>query len=145
MAGAPPASPTPQVVIDPPVVSQTPIGDPAFWPRVMQLCSGSRRVKVMLESARLVEVKPAPGRVTLEVAGHLLAAARGLARDIETLAATIAGEPVSFAFQPAPGSETLAPAPEPIPNVQEHPLVRQAMELFNARVLSVQPRQPPMA
>ena len=133
--------------IDPPRVSHTSVGDPAFWPRMLELCTGNRRLRVVLDAARLIEAKPDPCAVTIEVAGQMMQAARSYAKDIEGLAATIAGESVSLVLR-APETESRpaseAPATPRTP-VQEHPLVKQAMELFKARLLSVQHRQPPQS
>lgn len=133
--------------IDPPRVSHTSVGDPAFWPRMLELCTGNRRLRVVLDSARLIEAKPDPCAVTIEVSGQMIQAARSYARDIEGLAATIAGESVSLVLRsPEPESRPATDAPAaPRTPVQEHPLVKQAMELFKARLLSVQQRQPPQS
>lgn len=133
--------------IDPPRISHTSVGDPAFWPRMLELCTGNRRLRVVLDAARLIEAKPDPCGVTIEVSGQMIQAARSYARDIEGLAATIAGESVSLVLRsPDAESRLAADAPAaPRTPVQEHPLVKQAMELFKARLLSVQQRQPPQS
>lgn len=75
-------------------------------------------------------------RVTLEV----LAACRSNLAEIEALASQVAGHEIKIEpFAEAPAvTETAAPRA----NINEHPLVKSAMELFKARLLSVQPRQP---
>ncbi len=61
LAPAPSGVPMPPVAtrdeagleVDPPRVSHTSVGDPAFWPRMLELCTGNRRLRVVLEGAEL--------------------------------------------------------------------------------------------
>jgi hypothetical protein len=103
---------------------------------------------------------------TLQVAEEMRPAAATAQQDLSTLLSTAWGQPVRVeieslppsppragpergastpATQPAPAASTTqaAPAPPPPSDISSHPLVKQAMELFGARVVGVQPRRKP--
>ncbi len=107
----------------------------------MEASARVRRVRVLLEGSRCERVAPGSGAVVVgvRVGLEVLGPAKAMLGEIEALATGVAGAPVKVELlcDAAP-----VQAPVPRANVNEHPLVKSAMELFGARVVSVQGRAP---
>ncbi len=115
--------------------------DPAFWARVIEASGGSRRVRVLLEGSRCEKVAAGFGGavVSVRVGVEVLAPARALLGEIEGVAGGVAGSAVKVELV---SDAPVVQAPAPRANMSEHPLVKSAMELFGARLVSVQGRPP---
>lgn len=116
-----------------------------FWPRVREAIaqSANRRLRIALDGAQLVEV--ADQGVLIEVSRSLFATAAASAGELESLVARVAGRAIPVRFRaPEPAREGEPPpvAATAAPDAQDHELVRRAIELFGARVVSVQARVP---
>lgn len=124
----------------------TPASSEAFWPRVREAVAQSpnRRLRIALDGAQLVEV--ADEGVLIEVSRSLFATAAASAGELEALVARVAGRALPVRFRapeaPSPPAPEQAGGPASPASVQDHELVRRAVELFGARVVSVQPRAP---
>lgn len=116
---------------------------PAFWPAVLAAANSNRRARIILDGSSCVGVARVDSRTTMvrvKVIPDVLAACRSSAAELEAIASQVAGKTVkieAFADEPVVAQDTT-----PRANINEHPLVKSAMELFKARLLSVQPRQP---
>lgn len=106
-----------------------------------------RSLKTLL--IKLTPVSLTPGLAILEVPADLIEIAKTNQRDIEQLIASISGKRTTIEFReqgvtraptsgPLPGFAEAAP---PAAAITDHPVVKRAAELFNARVVSVQPRR----
>lgn len=97
-----------------------------------------------MQESRLASL--ANGAATIVVKPALLPIARSLATDIGAALATAVGSPnvtvTIVADGPAPDDAPVDLGPPRAP-IAEHPLVKQAIELFNGRLLSAGPRQRP--
>ncbi len=124
--GAPPATPAQPI----------PPTDPGFWPAVVGACASSRRVRLALEGSAVVERTDAG--VTVRVAPAMVGTARASLDEIVQAASRVAGRAVAVALVAPEASVAEA---KPLAPPTEHPLVKQAMELFGARVVSVQARR----
>jgi hypothetical protein len=152
-AGPPPsaaaiASPAPATRPVTPITPDPARGpcDPAsaeFWPRVLAAAASNRRARVLLEGSACVAVarkdaKSAAARV--RVLPELLAAFKNAATELDAIASLVAGH--SITIEPFADAPAIMEPATPRANINDHPLVKSALELFKARVLSVQARQP---
>lgn len=115
----------------------------AFWPQVLAAAASNRRARIILEGSSCASVSRIDARTTaakIRVTSEVLAACRSNLAELESIATQVAGSDIRIEpFADAPAD---VEATTPRTNINEHPLVKSAMELFKARVLSVQPRQP---
>lgn len=142
--------------------------NPCDWVDVQAAAKSARRqVQAVIEEATLIEHKD--GRVTIRVSPDLVTAAEGAREAIIQVISGAWKRPVTLVIttpQPASppigtldpalatttvgvatnGSTQPAPATPPTPTMTvssatEHPLIARAVELLNAKVLGVYPRQ----
>jgi len=121
----------------------------ASWAKVVDAAT-TRRIKILVESVQLSELNEEHAIVTAE--SDLAAAVQGAAPEIEDLLRRVFGKPLrlKIADDPTAGRERISALTTPIsasgaqiPALAEHPLVKEAIELFNARIVGVQRRQTP--
>ena len=89
----------------------------------------------MLRAAR--PIKWEGPTLTVELAGPVRAVLQHRAEEIEKLLRTIAGRKVTLDIREPEDTgktDSKAPLPDPKMLAMEHPLVRQAMELFGGKV-----------
>lgn len=133
------------------------------WEEARRLSGSTRRLRAILDDLRLISLAEATAVVKT---GTLAALARTAKAEIEDVLSRAAGRRISLAFQsddpardpgptrdPAPDGPGPAPAappamppvgtPAPAADPRQHPLVRRAEELLNARVVRVEARQRP--
>lgn len=135
-----------------------PTADP--WAQVLSAAAPNRRLRVLLNDCTLARVED--DLVVLSVTDALLTAAQANEKELCALLArawdravrvelrsattpnAAPGAPQPGAGSPAaPDGSSASPEPaEPLPDVTTLPLVRRTMELFNARLVGVQPRKP---
>jgi hypothetical protein len=116
---------------------------PNFWEAVIEAASSNRRARIILENSTCVSITRQDPRTTLariRVTPEVLAACRSSLAEIEAIASQTAGHRVQI--DPVADAPAVIEPATPRSNINEHPLVKSAMELFKARLLSVQPRQP---
>lgn len=117
---------------------------PAFWPAVLAAAAANRRARIILEGSTAEAVARIDARTTqiqVRVNPEVLAACRSSLAELEQIASTVAGHSIKLVpITDAPAAQPEAEAPKT--SINEHPLVKSAIDLFKARVLSVQPRQP---
>ncbi len=134
--------PEPAPVAAAPVWERDPSGDP--WAQVLSAASGNRRMRILLNDCSLVNV--ADDQVVIAVSDALLSAAQSNEKELGDLLARAWDRAVKVelrgASQVAPAGAASEPAPEPTTPITEHPLVKQAMELFSAKLVGVQARKP---
>lgn len=152
-----------------PAWERDPVGDP--WGKVLQAAAPNRRLRVLLNDCALVKAEDDLVVVSVSQAlmssaqasekdlCRLLALAWDRAVRLELRVAGAEEKPSQESVGDAgtnageKGEETVASRigakPTPVPaalsdaaTVGNHPLVRQAMELFNAKLIGVQPRKP---
>lgn len=125
----------------------------ASWARVVDAAT-TRRIKILVESVQLSEISEEHAVVTAEA--DMAAAVQGAAPEIEDILRRVFGKPLRLkvsggADENRAKISTLttplaaANATSAMPALAEHPLVKEAMELFNARIVGVQRRQVPPA
>lgn len=112
-----------------------------MWNRVEQACGGNRRLEVLIGDMTLREATSDTAVVVVDP--KLLGAARTHSRDLESALGAAFGRTMKIDLQPAATVEvaTEQEAAKPRTNMQEHALVKQAIQLLNARIVSVGPRQ----
>ncbi len=124
--------------------ARDPAGDP--WSRVLSAAAPNRRLRVLLNDCSLVKAED--DVVVLSVSAALLSAVRANEKDLCGLLAVAWDRAVKLELR----SDTPDAAPEAeqpiVPNetaaaIAEHPVVKRAIELFNAKVIRVQPRKDP--
>lgn len=150
--------PVARVESRPAATAQSPV---EFWSEVTRLASENRRLRTIIESVAFVSISG--DDLTLAVSPELMPVARGGAKDIESLAQRVRGSAVRVTLQdgtggragPAEaggvdGANRSAGSPSRGvvggsaggavggPDMRQHPLVKQAEELFGARVVKVQ-------
>ena len=100
----------------------------------------SRRSRVVLDALRPVSFDA--GTLTLHAEPHMLAAAQGMTAEIAALAQTCnpthTGD-IRVAFTKADAPASLANPTTPT-DMAEHALVKQAIQLLNAKLIGVYPR-----
>lgn len=108
-----------------------------LWQAMLAAASDNRRLRVML--AELAPATLEHNALLLSPAANAALAAERMKGDIEALARRLTGIDLSVAIaKPQAPAEEAAPSTEAI---AEHPLVKQAVELFGGRVIGVQPRR----
>jgi len=123
--------------------AQVDVNSPAFWPAVLAAAATNRRVRIILDGSTCESVsRPDAKSANLRIKVHaeVLTAARGSALELESIASSVAG--LTIKIEPTADAPVQAESATPRTNINEHPLVKSAIDLFKARVLSVQPRQP---
>lgn len=124
----------------PPAVSNGLGGDD--WSRVVDAAQANLRLRVLINDCRLVEVKD--DAVVLAVGDTLMAAAMANEKELCDLLARAWDRAVRIEFRGNGAPDSPPPAHDPAAAraaVGEHPLVKQAIELFGARLVGVQPRR----
>lgn len=120
----------------------------SVWAKVLG-SDVKRSLKTLI--TKLNPLSLTPGLAILEVPADLIEIARTNQRELELLIASITGKRTTIEFreqgvtrtatkEPLPGFSEAAP---PAAAITDHPVVKRAAELFNARVVSVQPRRRP--
>ncbi|MFA6044495.1 MAG: hypothetical protein WC718_05885 [Phycisphaerales bacterium] len=125
-------------------VASAQIDDP--WGKVLAAAGPNRRLRILLNDISLVSVEN--DVVVLAVSEALHGAARANEKELCGLLATAWERAVKLELRQE-GGEAAAATPAAtqaainanLQAVQEHPLVKQAMELFGAKVVSVQARK----
>lgn len=111
------------------------------------MASETRRLRVVIESVALVSM--AGEVLTLAVSEAMLPVARGGLKEIEAIAARVSGAAVRVVLDSGGGVKSAGgPARDgsvgassgggAAVDMRQHPLVKQAEELFGARVVKVQ-------
>lgn len=109
------------------------------WDRILEAAGSYRRLRVVLGDSSLVRLDAE--RVVIRVPESLRAVARASERELLAVVASALGRSVAVeieapeAAQPEAGEAEAVKAPRT--PVDQEPLVRQAMELFGARLVSV--------
>lgn len=119
------------------------VNSTAFWPAVLAAASTNRRVRIILDGSTCENVaRPDAKSANLRIKVHaeVLTAARGSVSELESIASTVAG--LTIKIEPTADAPVQSESATPRTSINEHPLVKSAIDLFKARVLSVQPRQP---
>lgn len=118
----------------------------ALWSQLLA-SDVKRSLKTLI--TKLNPISLSPGLAILEVPADLIEIAKTNQRELELLIASISGKRTTIEFReqgvtraatsaPLPGFTEAAP---PAAAITDHPVVKRAAELFNARVISVQPRR----
>jgi hypothetical protein len=134
---APPPTPSP--------VLPAPTADIPLWARIVRSPAVTPVLRAILTNSTLVELKDTAA--VLNTAPRFLAGAKSRLSEIAAIFEKELGRRIDVTIQEpeAPpenaASSDAAPAAQP-PSPVEDPLVKIAMELFNARIVSVQPRNP---
>lgn len=162
----PPADSRPVAAPRPPAMAEpAPTGD--LWARVLRGPGMTPVLRTILSNMRVLSVDAASGRVVIAGEAKYAESARSrqglivdalrreLGRGVELLveadeAPAEAGEPDLPAAPDVPANRTegeARPVPPSVPAgppqaLSEHPLIREAMELFGARIVDVQHRRP---
>jgi hypothetical protein len=148
--GAPPGPPPPPTPATP---AAGPIDLQAIWPRVLDAATSKPNLEAALETlepAPTDDAAAAPARggasvVTLRLTDPTLRfSIEGKKNAIEQLIAGVAGRRVSITLTDTPAGGNAdddgppaALPPDAIAEAQRDPLVRQAQELFDARIVNV--------
>jgi hypothetical protein len=147
-----------EVEAKPPVSSVTRLSgqlpdDPvALWNMVTDACQKQHRMRILVGSLKLVTKDDR--KAVLEVTDEMRTAAQSAERDLCTLLSIAWGQELAIELKTASG-EKVEPAPRPVPTpapdahapaapstpIGDHPLIKQATELFGARIISTQPRK----
>jgi len=120
-----------------------------LWERIGEACSGNRRLRVLLGDMSLSRIDGDTAIVS--VTPLMFPAANAYASDLGQAFKTAYGIDLSVRFESAVqlsdaavqsgAASPAAPTTEPPKtNAAEHPLVRQAIELLGARLVSIRPR-----
>lgn len=119
------------------------IDDP--WGKVLAAAGPNRRLRILLNDISLVSVEN--DVVVLAVSEALHGAARASEKELCGLLASAWDRAVKLELRQEGGEAAATPAASQasinanLLALQEHPLVKQAMELFGAKVVSVQARK----
>lgn len=107
---------------------------------MLNAAGANRRVSLLLTAAKLVRLDADAAVLSLSPQDRTLA--RSMERDLLAVLAAGLGRPVRVEFDAEPEPEKAAPSePEqPRTPIDQHPMVKQAIELFGGRIISVQPR-----
>jgi hypothetical protein len=112
-----------------------------MWNRVERACEHSGRLSALLADMKF---KSRDGdRAVLEVDPKLFGAAKSLESDLQKAMSEAFGMQMSLLIESATIVEeaTREEASKPTTNMSEHALVKQAIELFGAKLISVSPRR----
>lgn len=115
----------------------------SIWDRAIAACTANRRLRLLMQESKLAALEGGSAKVHVKPA--LLTIAQACAADMGVALSQAAGRTITVAI------ESDGPAPEatevnlgtPLPSMAEHPLVKQAIELFGGRLLSAGPRKKP--
>lgn len=130
------------VVAEPPIPTTPPANLEELWKRLLAIAVSNRRVRTLLEVAAPVSF--ADGTLAVYVPANTVTSFNSYVNEVESLASQAACVPVRVRVE-AP-QVALTDAPSAQQRIAEHPLVKQAMELLNAKVVGVQARaQKPQA
>ncbi len=121
----------------------------ALWSMVVEACQKQHRMRMLVGGLKLVTKDDE--RAVLAVSDEMRTAAQSAERDLCTLLSVAWGQSLKVELTSATG-ERLEAAPQavkeappnpaaPLPPIQDHPLIRDAVELFGAKVISTQPRK----
>lgn len=152
-----------QTIAEPKPLPQTPAGLAPLWSRVIRAEGISPLLRAVLINSTLESLDS--GRATVVCSARyaadaekrwrgsiteLLSRESGAAIDLTICSAdgaVVATPPAAPAEDAAPQSDS-SPAPAPAPsrpgvpsNAADHPLVKQAIELFGGRIVDIQPRR----
>lgn len=114
-----------------------------MWNRVERACEHSGRLSALLSD---IKIKSRDGdKAVLEVDPKLFGAAKSLEADLQKAFSAAFGVHMSLLIESAEVVEqaTEEEAAKPTTNMSEHALVKQAIELFGAKIISVAPRRRP--
>jgi hypothetical protein len=156
-----PATPTRhEVEVKPPISSVTPLRGPLpddpveLWSMVINASQKQHRMRLLVGNLRLVSKDDE--RAVLAVSDEMRTAALSAERDLCTLLSVAWGQNLKIELTSASGErlESTAPPPSPaaqeaapqaLPPIHDHPLIKNAVELFGARIISTQARKRPPA
>lgn len=102
-----------------------------------------RRARVILSEARVAGV--AGGVVSILVKPTLLGPAQQSISEIEAILSEVSGEALRVEVALDELAAAAAVESAPTVDIQNHPLVKQAIELFGGKVISTGPRRKPPA
>lgn len=106
------------------------------WDRILEAAGSYRRLRVVLGDSSLVRLDAE--RVVIRVPESLRAVVRASERELLAVVASALGRSVAVEIEaPAPEAGEAEAVKAPRTPVDQEPLVRQAMELFGARLVSV--------
>lgn len=141
--GAPGASAAPPA----PPIPAAPSADAPLWARIVRSPTLTPMLRAILTNSTLVEVKD--GAAVLDTPARFAAGARSRLGEIAAVFERELGRRIEVSLrEPGPasgdtgesaGGEAAGAPAAPVSPVDD-PLVKIAMELFNARIVSVQPR-----
>ncbi len=143
MHAAAPAVAPPTVAVGEPKPAPQGVAPVSVWDRAIAACSANRRLRLLMQESKLVVMDQDSARVLVKPA--LLTIARSCATDMEAALSQAAGSTIRVVIEsdgPAPEANEGHPG-TPMPSMAEHPLVKQAIELFGGRLLSAGPRKRP--
>ncbi len=123
--------------------AQVDVNSPAFWPAVLAAAASNRRVRIILDGSTCEHISRPDAKsaqLRIKVHAEVLTAARGSVTELESIASSVAG--LTIKIEPTADTPVQSESATPRTSINEHPLVKSAIDLFKARVLSVQPRQP---
>lgn len=139
-AAASTVAPQANAIIEP---KPAPSADPSMsiWDRAIAACTANRRLRLLMQESKLEALQGGLAKVLVKPA--LLTIAQACVADMGTALSQAAGRTITVVI------ESDGPAPEatevslgtPLPSMAEHPLVKQAIELFGGRLLSAGPRK----
>jgi DNA polymerase-3 subunit gamma/tau len=124
--------------------SATPVSDAEFWPRVLELAAQNPRDQAMVQNLDCQSFDGQTLRVAVTEAGARIA--RVIGSRTETLADLVqraTGRRVRIVIDTSrlDDRSTSGPVDDDLDEVRQRPLVRQAMDLFDATVVGVEERQ----
>ncbi len=129
------AVPTPNVRRESPPPGE--LTNDEVWALTLERCSSNRRVRLLLDGSRLLSMTREAAAVEVHPGVHTMA--QGALAEITEAISWAAGRSVHVELVRASAPE--APIDEgPASNASEHPLVKSAIELFQARVIRVERR-----
>ena len=123
----------------------------ALWSMVVEACQKQHRMRLLVGNLKLVTKDDE--RAVLAVSDEMRTAAQSAERDLCTLLSVAWGQSLKVELtssagerleSAAPPAEETPPAAAPaagLPPIHDHPLIKDAVELFGARVISTQPRK----
>lgn len=115
----------------------------SVWDRAIAACSANRRLRLLMQESKLVTMEENSARVLVKPA--LLTIAQSCATDMEAALSEAAGSTIRVVIEadgPVPEASEVHLATS-MPSMAEHPLVKQAIELFGGRLFSAGPRKRP--
>ncbi|HYE60827.1 MAG TPA: hypothetical protein VD997_02430 [Phycisphaerales bacterium] len=127
----------------------------ALWNMVTEACQKQHRMRILVGSLKLVTKDE--HKAVLEVSDEMRTAAQSAERDLCTLLSIAWGQNLAIELKtasgekveplPKPAAATTSPGAAPNPPatpttpISDHPLIKQATELFGAKIISTQPRK----